>query len=41
MRLAVTMYREGTMLKRHHTVGEGLLVGALGAATVALWFITR
>jgi hypothetical protein len=27
------------MLKKHHTVGEGLLVGALGAATVALWFM--
>jgi len=27
------------MLERHHTVGEGLLVGALGAATVALWFM--
>lgn len=27
------------MLQRHHTVGEGLLVGALGAATVAIWFL--
>jgi hypothetical protein len=27
------------MLKRHHTLWEGLLVGALGAATVALWFM--
>jgi hypothetical protein len=33
------MYGEETMLKQHHTVGEGLLVGALGAATVALWFM--
>jgi hypothetical protein len=27
------------MLQRHYTVGEGLLVGALGAASVALWFM--
>jgi hypothetical protein len=27
------------MLERHHTVLEGLLVGALGAATVAIWFM--
>lgn len=27
------------MLERHHTIAEGFLVGALGAATVALWFL--
>lgn len=26
-------------LARHSTVGEGLLVGAMGAASVALWFL--
>jgi hypothetical protein len=39
MELAPRYAEEVPMLKQHSTVTEGLLVGALGAATVALWFM--